>query len=81
MPENSGGTVYVVDTNSFRVMGNYYPETFPTFWGHLGTLAESGRLVSVREVLKELEEQNTIAKSSLGCPLVPASSRRPRRQK
>jgi hypothetical protein len=53
--------VYVIDTNSVRVMGNYYPETFPTFWDHVSELVAAGRLLSVREVRKELDGQNTAA--------------------
>ena len=52
---------YVFDTSSFRVLGNYYPDRFPSFWGMFNDLVESGRIVSVREVLNELERQNTKA--------------------
>jgi hypothetical protein len=52
--------IYVVDTSSFHVLGNYYPETFPTFWQQLDALISQGRFVSCREVSKELEVQNTI---------------------
>jgi hypothetical protein len=50
---------YLVDTNSFRVLGNYYPETFPSFWEQMEELVTAGRLLSVREVQKELQVQNT----------------------
>ncbi len=53
--------IYVFDTNSFRVTGNYYPDTFPSFWNHFNGLVESGRLMSVWAVRKELEAQNTSA--------------------
>lgn len=52
--------IYVVDTSSFHVLGNYYPETFQTFWHHLDDLVSRGRFVSCREVSKELIVQNTI---------------------
>ena len=53
--------IYVFDTSSFRVLGNYYPDRFPSFWEMFNDLVESGRIVSVREVLNELERQNTKA--------------------
>jgi len=53
--------LYVFDTNSFRVFGNYYPESFPSFWEQLGVLVTDGRLVSCREVRKELERQSPSA--------------------
>ncbi len=31
-------TIYVIDTNSWRVFGNYYPEAFPSFWDEIGIL-------------------------------------------
>jgi hypothetical protein len=51
--------IYVIDTNSFRVFGNYYPAHFPSFWAGIDQLTSEGRLWSVREVSKELEAQNT----------------------
>jgi hypothetical protein len=52
-------SIYVFDTNSLRVFGNYYPEHFPSFWDGIEELAAGGRLLSVKEVSKELELQNT----------------------
>jgi hypothetical protein len=52
--------IYVLDTSSFHVLGNYYPDTFPTFWQQLDTLIHAGRFFSCREVSKELSVQNTI---------------------
>lgn len=49
--------LYVFDTNSLRVLGNYYPERFPTFWKRFNEAVSDGRVVSVREVLNELEKQ------------------------
>jgi hypothetical protein len=49
---------YVLDTNSFRVFGNYYPESFPSFWDQIEKLVADGMLVSCREVAKELELQS-----------------------
>ena len=48
-------TTYVLDTNSFRVFGNYYPESFPSFWDEIEKLVADGLLVSCREVAKEME--------------------------
>lgn len=50
--------VYVVDSNSFRVLGNYYPARFTTLWDQLDGLVAAGRWTSVREVAKELDRQN-----------------------
>jgi hypothetical protein len=47
--------IYVLDSNSFRVLENYYPATFPSFWDHFNAIVTDGRCVSVAEVDKELE--------------------------
>lgn len=47
--------IYVFDTSSFRVLRHYYPNSFPSVWAGLEDLIASGRLVSTREVLNELE--------------------------
>lgn len=47
--------LYVFDTNSFRVLENYYPERFPTFWNNFDEAVEIGAVVSVREVYNEME--------------------------
>ena len=47
--------IYVFDTNSFRVLSNYYPDIFPTVWDHINLLVNNGNLISVREVYNELE--------------------------
>jgi hypothetical protein len=47
--------MYVIDTNVFISLGLYYPKRFPTVWERIDSLAESGGLVSVREVRHELE--------------------------
>jgi hypothetical protein len=51
-------TRYVIDTSSFRVFGNYYPDSFPTFWEHVEELVQHELLVSCSEVRKELEIQS-----------------------
>jgi hypothetical protein len=47
--------MYVFDTNVFISLGLYYPKRFPTIWERVNILADSGDLVSVREVRRELE--------------------------
>lgn len=47
--------MYVFDTNVFISLGMYYPKRFPTIWERVNALADSGKLVSVREVRRELE--------------------------
>ena len=46
---------YVFDTNCFIVMGHYYPEQFPSFWEKFNQAIEVGKIISVREVLRELD--------------------------
>ncbi|HEU4454520.1 MAG TPA: DUF4411 family protein [Longimicrobium sp.] len=50
--------LYVFDTNSIRVLGNYYPERFPSFWQRFEELVADSSVVSVREVLNELHRQS-----------------------
>jgi hypothetical protein len=47
--------IYVFDNSSLSVSRNFFPTRFPCFWSDLGDLVSQGRVVSVREVLKELE--------------------------
>ena len=47
--------MYVFDTNVFISLGLYYPKRFPTIWEWIDSLVNSGDLVSVREVRRELE--------------------------
>ena len=46
---------YVFDTNSFIVIGHYYPEQFPSFWDEFNQAVEASKIISVREVLRELD--------------------------
>ena len=48
---------YVFDTNSFRVLGNYYPDQFPTFWRQFNKVVTDGKVISVREAQRELKSQ------------------------
>ena len=45
---------YVFDTNSFRVLGNYYPQQFPAFWEKFNRAVAIGKIASVKEVYREL---------------------------
>lgn len=47
---------YVFDNNSLRVLSNYYPDQFPSFWQRFGEAVDSGLVVSVREVRRELDQ-------------------------
>jgi len=50
--------IYVFDTSSFLVLKNFYPSRFPSVWSGMDHLIEAQRLVSVREVLNELDSYN-----------------------
>lgn len=43
------------DTNVLSQLGSYYPSRFPSFWRNLDALVGAGKIVSVREVARELE--------------------------
>lgn len=50
---------YVFDNSPLSVLfKNYYPETFPTLWMHFNQLVKEGRLVSTREVLREINDSS-----------------------
>jgi pseudouridine-5'-phosphate glycosidase len=51
--------VYVLDTSAFIVVGHYFPDRFPSFWAHLAEVEAAGRLTSVSEVAKELDNMST----------------------
>src|SRR2546427_9004813 len=46
---------YIFDTNSIATLSHYYPKRFPSFWTLFDAAVEGEEVVSVREVLKELE--------------------------
>lgn len=48
---------YVFDSSSIRVLRNYYPDRFPSFWKLFDEAAAIGLVVSVREVYNELQFQ------------------------
>lgn len=62
MPET-----YICDTNSFRVISNYYPSSFPSFWTQLDRFVAEARFGSVREVKKEIDNQNASQHLSQWC--------------
>lgn len=50
---------YVFDTTPFvSLFKNFYPSTFVTLWENFDTLIDEGRIVSTREVFREIEEQD-----------------------
>ena len=48
---------FIFDTNSLRVLGNYYPDRFPSFWEHFETSIHKKEVFSVREVYSEIVAQ------------------------
>ena len=52
---------YVFDTSSFIVLGHYFPERFPSFWEHFDAAVSDQQILSTREVLRELDSQNSRA--------------------
>jgi len=51
---------YVLDTNCFIVTGHYYPEQFPSFWRKFHHAVDVNKIISVREVFRELDNAATI---------------------
>ncbi len=49
--------IYVFDTSSLRALQHFYPRVFTSIWAGLDILVEEGRLISTREVYRELEVQ------------------------
>ena len=47
--------MHLFDDSSLRVLEHYFPERFPTFWKKFDQAAAAGSVLSVRDVLKELE--------------------------
>jgi hypothetical protein len=51
--------MYVFDNGSLRrLCENYYPARFPSLWERFDKLVSTGKVVSVREVYKEIERWN-----------------------
>ncbi len=53
--------VYVFDTSSFIVIGHYYPEHFPSFWDKFNQAVAVGKITSVREVFRELDQEASVS--------------------
>ncbi|NQS98735.1 MAG: DUF4411 family protein [candidate division Zixibacteria bacterium] len=51
--------IYVFDTSSFIVIGHFFHDRFPSFWERFDRYIEEGKIISVREVLAELDNQAT----------------------
>ncbi len=49
--------IYVFDTSSLRSLQHFYPRVFKSIWDALDELVLQHRLISTREVFKELEQQ------------------------
>jgi hypothetical protein len=49
--------MYIFDTSSLRSLQHFYPRVFKGIWDGLDHLAQSGELISTREVWNELERQ------------------------
>ncbi len=48
---------YVFDNSPLSTLfRNYYPQRFPTLWKRFDKIVADGRLVSTREVLREIED-------------------------
>lgn len=52
--------VYVFDTSSFIVIGHYYPEQFPSFWDKFNWAVDTGKIISAREVFRELDQEASV---------------------
>lgn len=48
--------LYIFDTSSLTVLNAFYPDTFPTFWERFDQLVADGKVLSTREVLRELDK-------------------------
>jgi hypothetical protein len=51
--------VYIFDTNSFIVVGHFFPKQFPSFWRLFDASAAKEQIISVREVYRELDNQTS----------------------
>jgi len=51
--------VYIFDSNSFVVISHYFPERFPTFWKRIDEYVTDGKILSVREVFNELDNNSS----------------------
>lgn len=52
--------IYIFDTSSFIVSGHFFPNRFPTFWENFNDYVARGKIISVREVLNELDQKASV---------------------
>jgi Domain of unknown function (DUF4411) len=51
--------IYIFDTSPLSTLfRNYYRPQFPSLWAKFEALVDNGQILSVREVLKEIEESS-----------------------
>lgn len=51
--------IYVYDTSGFRALfRSFYRGRFPTLWGMFDDMVADGRIISTREVKREIEDQD-----------------------
>jgi hypothetical protein len=48
--------MYIFDTNSFKQLFGFYPSRFPRLWALFDQLVADGRISSVKEVLREMQQ-------------------------
>ena len=54
--------IYVFDNSPLSALfKNFYRKQFPTLWGRFDEMVFDGRLISTREVLREIEDYNNDA--------------------
>jgi len=51
--------IYVFDTSSLIKIFGFYPKRFPTLWSNFSALIQGAKIISVREVLKEIHQSNS----------------------
>ncbi len=51
--------IYLFDTVVFRMFGNYFPDRFPSFWDNLEKSVNNMEIISVKEVMNEIDIQAT----------------------
>ncbi|MFN5539621.1 MAG: PIN domain-containing protein [Candidatus Melainabacteria bacterium] len=47
--------MYIFDTSSLKQLFKFYPKRFPSLWQKFGNLMDSKKIISVKEVLNEIE--------------------------
>ncbi|MBS0236132.1 MAG: DUF4411 family protein [Proteobacteria bacterium] len=50
--------MYIFDTASFADLFRFYPKRFPSLWREFNSLVEASKIISVKEVLKEIKGRN-----------------------